>query len=165
MRNLCAEHKIKQNGGLDCKCCHSKMMNACNARIKKKDKNLINVLSSTGEHKETGCLSWHEHKPKHETKIKCNKPRLVLVPEFSNRCAFVSLHASLMNDLSVNQGLEHHHAFQLLHVALPTPSPIQFQWVVRHATNDFNAKNNLCHEHIEHCKTHGFVANGKVHGG
>ena len=139
MRNLFAKYKIKRNGGRDYECFHlSEMMDTYDARIKKKDENLIHVLVSPGEPNDTGCLSWHKCKPKHETKIKHNKPRLLLVPEFLNHCAFVSSHASLMNELSVKQGPEYHHALQLLCVALLTPSPNQFQWVVRHMTNDFD---------------------------
>ena len=161
MRSLFAEYKIKRNGGCDYECFHlSKMMDTYAARIKKKDENLIHVLVSPGEPNDTGCLSWHKYKPKHETKIKYNQPRLLLVPEFLNRYAFVSSYASLINEVSVNKGLEYHHALQLLYVALLTPSPIQFQWVVRHVTNNFNRQNNLCHEYIKHCKNNGLMANG-----
>ena len=54
--------------------------------------------------------------------VKHDPTEIIFLPEFLNRHSFVSLFAWLTNAFVLEKKLQRHHAIQLLHVALLTPS-------------------------------------------
>ena len=135
MRRLCSEYKRDNNLGLAYE--------------------NFNLMEEKEEMHECcpkwAVYDWKEHNDKLTT---------IFLPEFMNRYSFVSSYAWLINSFFAIKGVKWRHGIQLLCVALLTPSQIQFHSVVRCLKNKFKPNNNLCFEHMKHCKKHRLIANG-----
>ena len=118
MRRLCSEYKRDNNLGLAYE-----------------NFNLMEEMEEMCKR----CPKWAVHEwKKHNDKL-----TTIFLPEFMNRYSFVSSYAWLINSFFAIKGVKWRHGIQLLHVALLTPSQIQFHLVVRCLKNEFKPKNNF----------------------
>ena len=165
VREKCFEHRKKCNGGHSCKTFNLSDDKTHHSGQCDKNCEIFTTMDSSKNVKDTQLtgLRWKKSAKLWSNEcgcMKCDPTEIIFLPEFLNRCSFVSSFAWLINAFVSEKKLQRHHAIQLLHVALLTPSQMQFQFVVWHLMKEHTPEKKLCVEHMNHCKDNGLCANG-----
>lgn len=75
---------------------------------------------------------------------------VVFLPEFTNRCAYVSLYASQINKLRETFQLTRAVVSELVYLALLSPSAIHFYWSTEHMLKGKDDRGNKYDENLKH---------------